>query len=130
MNKKISAVLISALMVLTMFTALVPSASAARTVQAPYEFMGVVNQTPISLEYFNVSAASRTSPSILYYDLDDQAGKETLEFFTYIDEELTIGEDNLTYTTSSWDDIDGNTFVAWLGEKYYVVDNTSSKWII
>ncbi|MCG7849677.1 MAG: hypothetical protein MIO93_10925, partial [ANME-2 cluster archaeon] len=130
MNKKISAVLISALMVLTMFTALVPSASAAITVAPPYEFIGVVNQTPVAPEFFNISATSAVNPSILYYDLDDLDGDETLEMFTYIGDELTIDEGNLTYTTSSWEDEDGNTFVAWLGEKYYVVENSSSKWII
>jgi len=129
MNKKISAVLISALMVLTMFTALVPSASAAITVAPPYEFIGVVNQTPVAPEFFNISATSAVNPSILYYDLDDLAGDETLKMFTYVGDELTIGDGNLTYSTSTWVD-DGNTFVAWLGEKYYVVENTTSKWII
>ncbi len=83
MNKKITAVTLTALMVLTMFTAMVPAASAVKEVSAPYEFIGVVNDTiPGTDQYFTVSAKSITHPSLLYYDLDDKDGNETLDFFT------------------------------------------------
>ena len=129
MNKKISAVLISALMVLTMFTALVPSASAAKEVAAPYEFIGVVNTTTPT-DFFNLAATSAGNPSLLFYDLDDEIGQEELTAISGsgADAELTIGEGNLTYSTTNWEDPEtpGDYYVAWLGAKYFVITNTST----
>ncbi|MCK4938343.1 MAG: hypothetical protein KAR85_07045, partial [Methanosarcinales archaeon] len=129
MNKKINAVLISALMVLTMFAALVPSASAVEEVSAPYEFLGAVNGTPAAGEHFNVTANSRDNPSLLYYDLDDEDGNETLDFFTLSGDSDTIGDENLTYTTTFW--TDGSfEYVSWLGDKYRVAERGGGEWVI
>ena len=127
MNKKITAVTLTALMVLTMFTALVPAASAVKEVSAPYEFIGVVNDTiPGTDQYFTVFAKSITHPSLLYYDMDDKDGNETLAFFTLDTDEHTIGDGNLTYTTTVWTD-GGYEYISWLGDKYRKVID---EWVI
>ncbi|NOR59549.1 MAG: hypothetical protein GQ469_02820, partial [Methanosarcinales archaeon] len=128
MNKKITAVTLTAIMVLTMFTAMVPAASAAKEVSAPYEFIGVVNTSNMApLEYFNISAESLTHPGILYFDLDDKDGNETLDFFTLAgSDEHTIGDGNLTYTTTLWTD-GGYEYISWLGDKYRKVPG---EWVI
>ncbi len=128
MNKKITAVTLTALMVLTMFTAMVPAASAAKEVSAPYEFLGVVN-TSSATEYFNLTATSKVNPSLLFYDLDDEDGDERLTIVTMNvnGEEYEIGKNNLTYTTTNW--TDGSfDYISWLGDKYRVVD--LSGWVI
>jgi len=75
MNKKITAVTLTALMVLTMFTAMVPTASAAVNVKAPYVFLGVTDEynpgANSTIPYFDLTATSKDNPSLLYYDLDD-----------------------------------------------------------
>ena len=123
MNKKITAVTLTALMVLTMFTALVPSATAVEEVSAPYEFMGAINQT--GEQYINIS--SRDSPSILYYDLDDKEGAEYLYFPVFNNFSIPKGE--LNYSSYYWVD-DESTYVAWDSKKYAVIENGTSKWII
>jgi S-layer protein (TIGR01567 family) len=126
MNKKITAVTLTALMVLTMFTAMVPAASAVEEVSAPYEFLGAVNGTPELGEYFNISAKSITNPSLLFYDLDDKDGSETLDVITLAIDEYTIGDRNMTYTTTLWTD-GGYEYIAWLGDKYRKVP---AEWVI
>ncbi|MCL7415661.1 MAG: PGF-CTERM sorting domain-containing protein, partial [ANME-2 cluster archaeon] len=128
----------SALMVLTMFTALVPAASAVTTTQvsAPYEFIGIVNETAANTgagKYFEMNATSRDNPSLLYFDLADMEGNEKLYINTGTSDKMTLkkGSDNLTYTTTPWKDPDTKKpIVAWLGEKYFVVSNESGKWIL
>ena len=124
MNKKITAVTLTALMVLTMFTALVPTASAAIEVSAPYEFMGAVEPIPA---FFNLT--SKENPGILYYDIDEKEGKETLVI--NIDDDLDITDGNFTYTTSTYDSDDSTLeLIAWTGESYAVIVNeTSEMWI-
>jgi len=133
MNKKITAVTLSALIVLTMFTALVPSASAAKEVAAPYEFLGVTDKYDTdansTIPYFNLTATSAANPSLLYFDLDDEKGAETISAKSGLGEDnMTIGKGNLTYTTTPWVDPDTPTdsYIAWLGAKYYVADNGST----
>ena len=133
MNKKITAVTLTALMVLTMFTALVPTASAAIEVAAPYEFMAAVNT---STDYhFEFDLTSANNPSVLYFDLEDKTGEETLDIYSgYLpsEDKLTIGKYNLTYTTNLWEDPDttGDYYIAWMGAKHFVVDNGTGDWII
>jgi S-layer protein (TIGR01567 family) len=122
MNKKITAVTLSALMVLTMFTAMVPMASAVEEVSAPYEFMGAVTEIP---GWMNLT--SKDNPSLLFYDIDEGDGSETLDM--YIDTNLDISYENFTYTTSIYMTDDNDPNVAWLGQGYYVVDNGSDWWI-
>ena len=128
MNKKITAVTLTALMVLTMFTAMVPAASAVKEVSAPYEFIGVVNDTldPQSDKYFIVSAKSISHPSLLYYDIDDKDGNESLYFHTLATDEHTIADGNLNYTTTLWKD-GGYEYISWLGDKYRKV---TGEWVI
>jgi S-layer protein (TIGR01567 family) len=134
MNKKITAVALTALMVLTMFTAMVPMASAAEEVAAPYEFMAAVNTTSAN-NWFTFELNSHDNPSLLYFDLDDKVGEEYLNVYSgngTDEDDLTIGEGNLTYTTALWADPDtpADLYVAWLGAKFFVVDNGSGDWII
>jgi S-layer protein (TIGR01567 family) len=134
MNKKITAVTLTALMVLTMFTALVPAASAAIEVAAPYEYMAAVNDTEDD-NWFTFVLNSHDNPSLLYFDLDDKTGAESLYIYSgngTDEDHLTIGEGNLTYHTELWNDPDTKTdlYIAWLGTKYFVVDNGSGDWII
>jgi len=122
MNKKITAVTLTALMVLTMFTAMVPTASAAEEVSAPYEFMGAVTSIP---GWLNLT--SEKNPGLLFYDIDEGDGSETLEM--YIDSNLDISYANFEYTTSIYMTEDGDPNVAWLGQGFFVVDNGSDWWI-
>ena len=132
MNKKITAVTLSALIVLTMFTALVPAASAAKEVAAPYEFMGVTDEANLSATssdpYFSLFANSSMNPSLLYFDLDDKAGNESVTVETGYGENMTIGSGNLTYITYPWEDPDTTTdsYIAWLGAKFFVADSGST----
>jgi len=131
MNKKISAVLISALMVLTTFSALVPTASAAEVVTSPYEFIGVadiLDSNKTTQPIFNLTATSALNPSIMYYDIDDQEGNESL-VIEPIEKNLEILKDNLTYSSTIWTD-DGKDYVSYLGNKYFVVDAGSTEWIL
>jgi len=127
MNKKITAVTLTALMVLTMFTAMVPLASAAKEVSAPYEFIGAVNGTQDANGLSWLNASSRNNPSILYYDMDDNEGNETISMPIY--DNLTVPEDELIYTTTPWFDEDDYQFISWAGSKFAVID-TGNDWII
>jgi S-layer protein (TIGR01567 family) len=133
MNKKITAVTLTALMVLTLFTAMVPTASAAIHVAAPYEYMAAVNTTSAN-NWFTFELTSHNNPSLLYFDLDDKKGAESLNVYSgnFSEGDLTIGEGNLTYTTELWSDPDTPTdlYIAWLGAKFFVVDNGTGDWII
>ncbi|NOR48388.1 MAG: PGF-CTERM sorting domain-containing protein [Methanosarcinaceae archaeon] len=128
MNKKITAVTLTALMVLTMFTAMVPSASAAviiDEVSAPYEFIGAVE--PISAAgtaTFDLTSANQ--PSILYFDFEEGEGDENLYFEIYNENKInssTFEYDTTIYpanTDSAW-----AYKIAWLGQPYVLVDNES-----
>ncbi len=124
MNKKITAVTLTALMVLTMFTAMVPAASGAVEVAAPYEFMGAVGDVP---GWINLT--SKDNPSILWYDIDEQKGDESIEMF--IDSNIDIDGGNFTYTTATYTTEDSDLEqIAWMGSSYAVVVNeTSEMWI-
>ena len=127
MNKKITAVTLTAIMVLTMFTAMVPAASGvtAEQVAAPYEFFGYVNE--LDQDYIPFNLNSEDNPSILYYDFDEGEGNETLNF-TVTTDTLDIEDDNFTYTTTIYDK-DDEPFIAWLGEPFFVVE-AGSDWYL
>ena len=127
MNKKITAVTLTAIMVLTMFTAMVPAASGvtAEQVAAPYEFFGYVNE--LDQDFIKFDLNSEDNPSILYYDFDEGEGNETLNFTVTYDT-LDIEDDNFTYTTTIYDK-DDEPFIAWLGEPFFVVE-AGSDWYL
>ena len=127
MNKKITAVTLTALMVLTMFTAMVPTASAAKEVAAPYEFICAVNTTQDGAGLSWLNASSEKNPSLLYYDLDDNEGKENLSMPIY--DNLTVPKGELVYSTLPWTDDEDNEYIAWAGLKFAVVDK-GNDWII
>jgi len=94
-------------------------------VPIPYEVMGVINYSGVS----SINATSLFNPSILYYDLNDQSGDEMICLLLYSG--LTIGPSNLTYITNYWvSGANSESYIAWLGEKYYIIDRSVSKWII
>jgi S-layer protein (TIGR01567 family) len=133
-SKKYIVVGIGALIVLTMFAAMVPVASAAEDVAAPYESMAAVNTTSAN-NWFTFELNSHDNPSLLYFDLDDKVGEEYLNAYSgngTDKDDLTIGEGNLTYTTALWADPDtpADLYIAWFGAKYFVVDNGFGDWII
>ncbi|KAF5423243.1 MAG: S-layer protein, partial [Candidatus Methanocomedens sp.] len=127
MNKKITAVTLTALMVLTMFTAMVPSASAVEKAEAPYEFIAAVNDTTIN-PIFNLTSFNH--PSILYYDLDEGDGEEYLNF-TVDSTKEEINKSTFEYMTVRYQKEDeiGRNWIAWLGEPYYVVE-ASGDWYL
>ena len=89
----------------------------------PYEIIGAINTSTV----YGIRATSLNNPSILYFDIDEQTGAETLDFL--IEPDLTISANNLTYSTSQWLKNE-DSFVALLGKKYYVIDSGPSNWII
>ena len=124
MNKKITAVTLTALMVLTMFTALVPAASAVEQVEAPYEFYAYIigNISDATDDVVNLNSSK--NPSILYYDLDEAEGNEELSFTIDAGTDEINGS-TLIYNTTIYPDENGNPYIAWLGAPYFVVDNAS-----
>jgi PGF-pre-PGF domain-containing protein len=76
---------------------------------------------------FNLTSA--LNPSILYYDFDEGDGAEVLNFSVDVDEKQIKGPGNFLYETSIYDK-DGEPFIAWLGEPYYVVSNEGSDWYL
>ena len=128
MNKKITAVTLTALMVLTMFTAMVPTASAAvitDEVSAPYEFLGAVQAFQANGDA-NFSLTSASQPSLLYYDFEEGEGKETLKF--NVTDNKTLVASTLLYETGQYEagtDSAWSYKIAWLGKPYAVIDNTS-----
>ena len=127
MNKKITAVTLTALMVLTMFTAMVPSASAVEKVEAPYEFIAAVDNVSADA-MFNLTSFKH--PSILYYDLDEGDGEEYLNF-TVDSTKEEINKSTFEYMTVRYqkEDETGKNWIAWLGEPYYVVE-ASGDWYL
>ena len=130
MNKKITAVTLTALMVLTLFTALVPAASAVEKVSAPYEFIAAVGNVSSEADDAEFILNSTTHPSILYYDLDEGEGNESLIFtVNNSNEEIQEGEFEYKTTRYDKDDETGGNWIAWLGEPFYVVE-AKSDWYL
>jgi S-layer protein (TIGR01567 family) len=132
MNKNITAVTLAAIMVLTMFSALVPAVSAVtEEVDAPYEFFALVND---SIKTVNTTwkLTSATHPSVLYYDFDEGDGNESLYFvIDHSKLEISGADDskNFVYNTTIYykddDPKKEEPYIAWIGEPYYVVESGS-----
>ncbi|KAF5425611.1 MAG: S-layer protein/S-layer protein, partial [Candidatus Methanocomedens sp.] len=97
-----------------------------------YEILCVINTTTEN-EYFTFSANSYDNPCLLYFDLDDENGKEEISIIAGVGagDELIIGKNNLAYTTMEWEDPDipGDHYIAWLGEPYFVIQS-GPEWYI
>ena len=90
-----------------------------------YELFSECNKLPTGIGAmvpFNLT--SEFDPSILYYDFDEGDGAEVLNFSVDVDKKQIKGTGNFLYETSIFDK-DGEPFIAWLGEPYYVVENGS-----
>jgi S-layer protein (TIGR01567 family) len=117
-------------MVLTLFTALVPAASAVEKVSAPYEFIAAVGNVSSEADDAEFILNSTTHPSILYYDLDEGEGNESL-IFTVNNSNEEIEKSDFEYKTTRYnkDDETDDNWIAWLGEPYYVVE-ASGDWYL
>ena len=124
------------------FTVRVNSASDAVAVSSAviisdtYELVGAVEY--LYSGYADVNLTSKDNPAILYYDLENAQGHETLNFSIdnnydppYIDDPYRIPADSFMYTTEIYPTRDHNDFkIAWLGEPYMVIDHNSSTVVI
>jgi S-layer protein (TIGR01567 family) len=84
-----------------------------------HEIVGATNASTGTL----LEATSADNPAVLYYDLEDKVGYESIRIPLYSDLSVPVGEMN--YTTISWEQD-----IAWGGSKYAVVSSSSSEWII
>jgi S-layer protein (TIGR01567 family) len=94
-------------------------AEAVEEIGTHYEIVGATNASTITTLY----ATSVDNPSILYYDLEDNVGNESILIPIYPD--LTIPKGELIYTTESW-----RENIAFGGDKYIVIDRNATNWII
>jgi len=110
--------------------------SSAVIISDTYELVGAV-EYPYS-GYADVNLTSKENPAILYYDLENAQGHETLNFSInnnyyspYNDVPYKIPEDSFVYTTRIYPTRDHNALkIAWLGEPYMVIEHNSSTVII
>ena len=93
-------------------------------VPSPYSVIGMVNTTSDP----NIKATSMNSPGIFYYNPDDLSGDEQMNIS--IASDLTIASGALTYQTQAWIDGLGDSYVAWMGKKYAVINSNATNWII
>jgi len=84
-----------------------------------YEIVGATNASTGTM----LMAMSADNPAVLYYDLEDKVGYESIRLPLYSNLFVPVGEMN--YTTIPWEQN-----IAWGGSKYAVVYSTSSEWII
>jgi len=84
-----------------------------------YEIVGATNASTITSLY----ATSVDNPSLLYYDLEENVGNESIFIPIYPD--LTIPKGELIYTTESWGEN-----IAFGGDKYTVIDRNATNLII
>ena len=124
------------------FTVRVNSASDAVAVSSAviisdtYELVGAVEY--LNLGYADVNLTSKDNPAILYYDLENAQGHETLNLSIdnnydppYIDDPYRIPADSFVYSTRIYPTRDHNYLkIAWLGEPYTVIDHNSSTVVI
>ncbi|MCD4844407.1 MAG: hypothetical protein K8R25_07975 [Methanosarcinales archaeon] len=94
-----------------------------------YEFIGFVqNIHPGHAPYVIFSLTSSTYPGILYYDFRTGDGYESLDFIVDTANRQIKGMDNFTYSTSIYNK-DGEDFIAWLGDPYFVIE-AGSDWYL
>ena len=124
------------------FTVRVNSASDAVAVSSAviisdtYELVGAVEY--LNLGYADVNLTSKDNPAILYYDLENAQGHETLNFSIdnnydppSTDDPYRIPADSFVYTTRIYPTRDHDDLkIAWLGEPYMVIDHNSSTVVI
>lgn len=84
-----------------------------------YEIVGATNASTGTL----LKAMSADNPAVLYYDLEDKVGYESIRLPFYSN--LSVPEGEMNYTTKAW-----GQNIAWGGSKYAVVCSSSSDWII
>jgi hypothetical protein len=110
--------------------------SSAVIISDTYELVGAVEY--INSGYADVNLTSKDNPAILYYDLENSQGHETLDFSIdnnydppYIYDPYRIPADSFMYTTRIYPARDHNDLkIAWLGEPYYVTEHNSSSIVI
>ena len=84
-----------------------------------YEIVGATNASTGTM----LKAMSADNPAVLYYDLEDKVGYESIRLPLYSN--LSVPEGEMNYTTIPW-----GQNIAWGGCKYAVVYSSSSEWII
>ncbi|MBC2697900.1 MAG: hypothetical protein HF975_02665 [ANME-2 cluster archaeon] len=84
-----------------------------------YEIVGATNASTGTM----LMAMSADNPAVLYYDLEDKVGYESIRLPFYSNLSVPVGEMN--YTTIPW-----GQNIAWGSSKYAVVYSTASEWII
>lgn len=84
-----------------------------------YEIVGATNASTGTI----LKAMSADNPAVLYYDLEDKVGYESIRLPMYSNLSVPVGEMN--YTTIPWEQN-----IAWGNSKYAVVYSSSSEWII
>jgi hypothetical protein len=84
-----------------------------------HEIVGATNASTGTM----LMAMSADNPAVLYYDLEDKVGYESIRLPMYSNLSVPVGEMN--YTTIPW-----GQNIAWGNSKYAVVYSTSSEWII
>ena len=110
--------------------------SSAVIISDTYELVGAVEY--INSGYADVNLTSKDNPAILYYDLENAQGHETLNLSIdnnydppYIYDPYRIPADSFMYTTRIYPARDHNDLkIAWLGEPYYVTEHNSSSIVI
>jgi len=84
-----------------------------------YDIVGATNASTGTM----LKAMSADNPAVLYYDLEDKVGYESIRLPFYSNLSVPVGEMN--YTTIPW-----GQNIAWGSSKYAVVYSTASEWII
>jgi len=106
------------------------------TVSDTYELVGAVEY--LYSGYADVNLTSKDNPAILYYDLDNAQGHETLNlsidnnyYSPYKNVPYRISPYSFVYTTRIYPTRDHNDLkIAWLGEPYMVIEHDSSTVVI
>jgi len=110
--------------------------SSAEIKPTTYELVGALEY--IFSGYADVKLTSKDNPAVLYYDLENAQGHETLNLSInnnydppYIDDPYRIPADSFVYSTRIYPTRDHNYLkIAWLGEPYMVIDHNSSTVVI
>ena len=92
-----------------------------------YELFGQVNPLPAD-QFVKFYLTSWTNPDILYFDFNEENSNESLDFIVDTTNLQIKGMDNFTYSTSIYTK-DGEDFIAWLGDPYFVIE-AGSDWYL
>ena len=110
--------------------------SSAVIVSDTYELVGAVEY--LKSGYADVNLTSKDNPAILYYDLENAQGHETLNlsidnnyYSPYKEVPYRISPYSFVYTTKIYPIRDDNDLkIAWLGEPYMVIEHNNSTVVI